>query len=357
MKKTPLNQAHKDLEAKMTDFGGWEMPVEYEGIITEHRNVRQKCGLFDISHMGEIMIAGEGAARYSHRLLTNSVEDIEVGKVVYSPMCYEDGGVVDDLMIYRLSDDEFMLVVNAANTEKDFEWIEKNSPDDVTVEDRTEDYGLLALQGPEAESVLQKLTDYDLSNLKPFRCDRDEIDGVEMIFSRTGYTGEDGFELYLPAEGLEKLWDDILAAGEEEDILPVGLGARDTLRLEQALCLYGHELDPDIHPLQANLGWTVRFDKDDFIGKEALQRYSEEGYSHSLAGFIIRDRGVARQGYPVEKDGEEIGSVTSGTYSPTLDENIGMAYIENEYTEPGTEISIEVRGRSIEAEVVETPFV
>ncbi len=342
----------------MTDFGGWEMPVEYEGIITEHNNVREKCGLFDITHMGEIMISGEKAAEYCDYLLTNNVEDMKSGKVVYSPMCYEDGGVVDDLMIYRLDDKKFMLVVNAANTEKDHEWVLENAPaEKVNINNATEDFGLLALQGPEAENVLQSETEYDLSKLKPFQCDEAEIAGVEMIFSRTGYTGEDGFELYLPIESTEKVWKSLMKSGEKYDIMPIGLGARDTLRLEKTLCLYGHELSPDIHPLMANLGWTVDFDKDDFLGKDALKKYEEEGYPRELAGFIMQERGIARKGYTLEKDGDEVGEVTSGSFSPTLDENIGLGYIDREYVESGTEIDVIVRGRSIKAEIVDTPFV
>ncbi len=357
IKKTPLNDIHKDMEAKMTNFGGWEMPVEYEGIIAEHRNVRENCGLFDISHMGEIMISGTGAEEFSDYLLTNNVAGMEIGKVIYSPMCYEDGGVVDDLMIYRLEKNKFMLVVNAANTEKDFEWIEKQAPEDVKIENATQKYGLIALQGPKAEEVLQQETEYTLSELQPFHHTRAEVAGTNMIFSRTGYTGEDGFELYLPIENLQEVWQKLLDAGEEAEIMPIGLGARDTLRLEKTLCLYGHELDEDINPLQANLGWTVKFQQGDFIGKKALLAYKDNGYERELSGFIIKGRGIARQGYNIVKAGELIGEVTSGSYSPTLDENIGLGYIDRNYAEIGNEIEIEIRRRKITAEIVETPFV
>ena len=357
IKRTPLYHRHEELEASMTDFGGWEMPVEYEGIIEEHRNVRKNCGLFDVSHMGEIFLTGERAADCADYLLTNSIADMSAGTVVYSPMCYEHGGVVDDLMIYRMAEDEFLLVVNAANREKDFEWIKEKSFTDVEVDDRTEEYALLALQGPAAEETLDPLADCDLGEIKPFQFSQGEISGVDTIISRTGYTGEDGFELYFAAEEAENVWQQIMEAGESHDIQPAGLGARDTLRLEKTLCLYGHELSEEIHPLMANLSWTVDFDGGDFIGREALVEIREEGYEKELAGFIVRDRGIARNGYAVFSGDKEIGEVTSGSYSPSLEENIGLAYIDKDYSEAGKEIEIEVRGRSLAAEIVETPFI
>ncbi len=342
----------------MTDFGGWEMPVEYEGIIEEHSAVRENCGLFDITHMGEIFISGPGAEAYADYLLTNKIEGMDIGRVVYSPMCYEDGGVVDDLMIYRTGEKEFMLVVNAANTEKDHDWIEKNAPDNVSIDNATEDYALLALQGPEAPEVLQKETDCNLDEISYLDFIEGRVAGVNMIISRTGYTGEDGFELYFDApDKAEKVWNALMSAGEKFDIVPVGLGARDTLRLEKCLPLYGHELSKDIHPFEANIGWTVKLDKEDFIGKEALKKGKEEGYERELAGFIVTGRGIARHGYSIEKDGVEIGEVSSGSYSPTLEENIGLGFVKPEHTEVGTDIDIIVRNRSVAAEIVEIPFV
>ena len=356
MKKTALNQLHHNLGAKMIDFGGWEMPVQYTGIIEEHQAVRNNCGLFDVSHMGEIEITGPGATSYVNELVTNQV-DVEVGKVIYTPMCYENGGIIDDLLVYKIKTDYYLLVVNASNKDKDFEWISKNAPDDVNVKDLSDQFSLLALQGPKSKEVLRSLVNFDLNDLKSFRLLNQEVNGHEMIISRTGYTGEDGFELYLKPDVAETTWNAIMEAGKNYDIMPVGLGCRNTLRLEAALCLYGNDIDEEINPLEAGLNWTVKFDKNDFYGKSALLEISDAGVERKLIGFILKDRGIARNGYDIEVEGEKVGFVTSGSFSPTLDENIGMGYLKNQYAKAGKEIKILIRNREVKAEVVELPFI
>lgn len=356
MKKTALNQLHHNLGAKMIDFGGWEMPVQYTGIIEEHQAVRNDCGLFDVSHMGEIEITGSGASSFVNRLVTNQV-DVEVGRVVYTPMCYENGGIIDDLLVYRIKEDHYMLVVNASNKDKDFEWVSKKAPADVEVKDLSDHYGLLALQGPKSKEVLSSLVDFDLSDLKTFRLVNQKVDGKEMIISRTGYTGEDGFELYLNPEDAEPTWNAIMKAGEEYGIMPAGLGCRNTLRLEAALCLYGNDINEETNPLEAGLSWTVKFDKEDFYGKSALVEAKDAGIDRKLVGFILKGRGIARHDYDIQVDSKKAGFVTSGSFSPTLDENIGMGYLQKEFAEAGKEITIMIRNRGVKAKVVELPFI
>ena len=361
MAVTPLNAQHKELGAKMTDFGGWEMPVEYTGIISEHQAVRERAGLFDVSHMGEFLVKGEDAGEFLDYLLTNKISDLASGKAVYSPMCYFDGGIVDDLLIYKLAKDKYFLVVNAANTKKDFDWITEQGQDfsgQVVIEDHSQNYALLALQGPRAEKILSQLTDYNLKKMSAFSCTEMEIASIEALVSRTGYTGEDGFEIYLKPDKSVELWQKLLTAGEAEGLKPAGLGARDTLRLEKCLCLYGNEISKDTNPLEAGLGWTVKFAKEDFIGKESLQEIKEAGLKRRLVGFIVKGRGIARHDYPILNEAEEeIGFVTSGSYSPSLEENIGLGYLKEGYWQPGQKINIKVRSRIIAAEVVEIPFI
>ncbi|MGM0420020.1 MAG: glycine cleavage system aminomethyltransferase GcvT [Bacillota bacterium] len=356
MQKTALNRLHHELGAKMIDFGGWEMPVEYSGIIEEHKAVRTNCGIFDVSHMGEIEITGPGAAAYANKLVTNQVE-VTNGKVVYTPMCHEDGGIVDDLLVYRESEDAYLFVVNASNKDKDLTWIQQNAPENVEVKDLSQKFALIALQGPKAEVVLQQLTQENLAEIKTFTFIRGEVKDREMIISRTGYTGEDGFELYLSPEYAEEIWQTIAETGEVYGLAYAGLGCRNTLRLEKALCLYGNDITEATNPLEAGLAWTVKFNKDEFIGKEALLEQKEQGISRKLVGFKLLGRGIARHGYVIEKNNEEIGFVTSGSFSPTLKENIGMGYVSLEYIEPGTTIDIKIRNREVEAEVVKLPFI
>lgn len=357
MKKTPLNALHKDSGAKMTDFGGWEMPVEYSGIIEEHLAVRKNCGLFDVSHMGELLLTGNGAEKSLQKIITNDAQQLDKGRVLYTLICNENGGIIDDLVVYKLQKNKFLLVVNASNTEKDFEWIKKKLHKDAQIENRTEHYAMLALQGPDSQRVLTKLTDLNLQEINYYHFKEGKLSAKDMIISRTGYTGELGYELYFKAEYAEKIWHDIMKAGKEFEVHPAGLGARDTLRLEKGYPLYGNDIHEKINPYQAKLGWVVKLDKGDFIGKEKLKELKEKCCEKHRVGFIIKDRGVARKGYKIYFEDQEVGEVSSGSYSPLLEKGIGMGYLKSDYIEPGTEIKIKVRKRFIEAEVVELPFV
>ncbi|WP_041595845.1 glycine cleavage system aminomethyltransferase GcvT [Halanaerobium hydrogeniformans] len=357
MKETPLNAIHKESGAKMTDFGGWEMPVEYSGIIEEHLAVRKRCGLFDISHMGELLLTGGGAEKSLQRIITNDAQLLDKGKVLYTLICNENGGIIDDLVVYKLQKNKFLLVVNASNTEKDFDWIKEHLDNDAQIENRTEHYAMLALQGPDSQKVLTKLTDLNLQEINYYRFKEGKVAGKDMIISRTGYTGELGYELYFKAEYAEKIWHDIIKAGKKFEILPAGLGARDTLRLEKGFPLYGNDIDENIDPYQAKLGWVVKLDKGDFIGKEKLKELKRKGIKRERTGFMIQGRGVARKGHKIYCEDQEIGEVSSGSYSPLLKKGIAMGYIKSDYIEPGNKVGIKVRKRFIDAEIVELPFV
>jgi aminomethyltransferase len=350
LRRTPLYEEHKSLGARLVDFAGWEMPVQYEGIKAEHNAVRNHAGLFDVSHMGEVVFRGPDAEEAVQRLVTRDVTRQETGQAGYSAVCYEDGGTVDDVIVYRRPDD-FLVVVNASNREKDLDHFRENTQDlDVEVADESDDWALLAVQGPEAAGILQDFTDADLSNLKPFRFVEGAIGGAKTSISRTGYTGEDGFELYLSPDDAPHLWRELLEAGAT----PAGLGARDTLRLEAGMCLYGNELDPETTPLEAGIDFAVHLDKEqEFIGQEALRREKVEGLGKKLVGFEVEGRGIARHDYPVRAGEENVGRVTSGTLSPTLGKAIGLALVS-----PGVEDRFEVliRDRPVEAHAVQLPF-
>lgn len=356
--RTPLFESYKEYGGKTIDFGGWELPVQFSGIKAEHEAVRTKAGLFDVSHMGEVLVSGEGALDYLQRLVTNDVSKLKSGQAQYTVMCNEQGGTIDDLLIYKLAEDRFLLVVNASNIEKDVHWMKQHQTEQVNIEDQSSSYALLAIQGPKAQSVLQKLTDQPLEDIKFFRFKENvNVDGREVLISRTGYTGEDGFEIYGSPEAIVALWPKILQAGEEEGVVPAGLGARDTLRFEAGLPLYGQELSSEISPLEAGLGFVVKLNKEaDFIGKEVLKKQKEEGPERKLAGIEMIDKGIPRTGYKVFAGDREIGAVTTGTQSPTLKKNIGVALLSTEFTEPGTEVEVEVRSKRLKAKVVETPF-
>lgn len=357
MKKTPLYDRHCKLGGKIIEFGNWALPVQYTGIIEEHERVRSAAGLFDVSHMGEIIVTGPDAAGFIQRLVTNNILRAEDRQVVYSPMCYPDGGVVDDLLVYRYSGEYYLLVVNASNTDKDFEWIMQNIGGQARAENVSADYAQLAIQGPRAGQILQKLVDVRLDGLKFFHFLPDvALAGKKAMISRTGYTGEDGFEIYTDAENAPAIWDELLLAGKDEGLVPAGLGARDTLRFEAALPLYGQEISRDISPLEAGLGMFVKLDKEDFIGREALAGMRAKGLKRRLAGFEMIDRGIARSHYEVYSNGKNIGFVTTGSYSPSLKKNIGMALIETGYTEEGTEIEIAIRDKTARAVTVKLPF-
>lgn len=357
MKKTPLYETHLKLGGRMIDFGGWSMPVQYSGIIEEHRRVRSDAGLFDVSHMGEFHIKGGDASGYIQKMITNDISRMKPGQVIYSPMCYPDGGVVDDLLVYKFSEEEFMLIVNASNTDKDFQWMEDHLEGDVHLDNVSDGFAQLALQGRKAEAILQKLTGESLSEIGFFRFkDSVDLNGITALVSRTGYTGEDGFEIYLDPEEAPGLWDALLKAGSEEGLLPVGLGARDTLRFEAALPLYGQEISKEITPLEARLEKFVNLDKEDFIGKEALQEQLKHGIRRILTGFEMLDRGIPRSHYEIQAEDKNIGFVTTGSFSPSLDRNIGLALVDIRYSGIGSEFDVLVRNKPLKASVVEIPF-
>lgn len=348
-RKTPLYDMHVKYGGKMVDFAGWLLPVEYSGIIQEHKMVREKAGLFDVSHMGEIVVSGPQAGEFLQYMTTNDVARLVRGQICYSLLCYEDGGVVDDILIYKLGPEEFLLVVNAANTARDLAWLEQHARPGVQIRDMSNQYAQLALQGPRAEKILQPLTDKDLAVLKYYWFyPQVVVAGIPCLLSRTGYTGEPGFELYVAPEKAAALWEALLAAGGE-DVVPAGLGARDTLRMEVKLPLYGHELGPDITPLQAGLGYFVKLDKGDFIGRAALQAEKAAGPARRLVELVTLEKGIPRAGYPVRCQGREVGRVTSGGYAPTLDKFIALALVESQCDRPGETVEIVVRGRGIKA--------
>jgi aminomethyltransferase len=355
-KRTSLFPEHVALGAKMIEFASWEMPAQYSGIIDEVLAVRRRVGVFDVSHMGEFEVTGPGASEFLQGLVTNNLEKMYDGRVQYNAMCLPTGGMIDDLLVYRFSLSRWMLVVNAANIDKDSDWITKNAPGSVKVEDATQDTTLIALQGPRAEDLLRDLTETDLSAIEYYHFTSGKVAGESAVISRTGYTGEDGFEMYLGNQSGPRVWRELLSGGKEFGIAPAGLGARDTLRLEAGFCLYGNEMDEETNPLEANLSWITKLKKGPFIGRDAIQRAKETGLAKGLVGFEMTERGVARHGYRVFRANDEIGKVSSGSYSPTLDKMIGMAHVRPDCAEPGTQIQIEIRGRMVAAVIVELPF-
>lgn len=358
MKRTPLYDQYVNYGAKIVDFHGWEMPVQFSKIQEEHEAVRTKAGLFDVSHMGEVTVKGSGALDFLQRLVTNDVAKLEPGKAQYAAMCYENGGTVDDLLVYQKDEGDYLLVINSANIEGDYEWIVSHVEGDVKTENISEKVAQLAIQGPKAEEILQNLTGTDLSQIKFFRFQENvEISGVKSLVSRTGYTGEDGFEIYCESAEGGKLWEALMKAGKPEGLLPCGLGARDTLRFEAKLPLYGQELSPEITPIEAGIGFAVKTNKEaDFLGKTVLKKQKEEGAPRKLVGIEMIDKGIPRTGYEVYSNGERIGEVTTGTQSPTLKKNVGLALLKREYIELGTEVEVQVRKKRLKAEVVKTPF-
>ncbi len=340
----------------MVPFAGFLMPIQYHSILEEHKRVRSTVGVFDVSHMGEIEIRGENALDFVNYLVTNDVSKLSVNQAQYNAMCYEDGGIVDDLIVYR-REDHYLLVVNASNTDKDFEWILKHRPQNVTVENISDSITQLAVQGKKAEAALQKLTEVDLSAIKFYWFREGNLAGVPMIISRTGYTGEPGFELYFDKKYSEEIWNRVFESGAEFDIEPIGLGARDSLRLEKKYCLYGNDIDQTTNPLEAGLGWITKLNKGDFVGRSAVLKIKEAGLQRKLIGFVVEGRLIPRHGYSLQKDGETVGTVTSGCYSPILEKNIGLAYLRADLCEIGNRFDIMARGKAIPAEVVKTPFV
>lgn len=358
LKKTPLHPVYEKYGAKTIDFGGWDLPVQFSGIQQEHHSVRNAAGLFDVSHMGEFKVTGTGAVNFLQYVTTNDITKLEENQAQYTLMCYPNGGVVDDLLVYKLSNEDFMLVVNAANRLKDYEWLQQHIEGDVKLEDISEQTALLAVQGPAAVETLTKITEAPIDQLKSFRFLPDiQIGGVDsMVISRTGYTGEDGFEIYLSSDKAAELWERILKAGEEQGMIPIGLGARDTLRFEAKLPLYGQELSSQITPIEAGLGFFVKPDKGDFLGQEILAEQKREGAPRKLVGIEMIDRGIPRSHYPVYVNDEQIGEVTTGTQSPTFKTNVGLALIKSQYSELEQEVEVEIRGKRLRAKVVKTPF-
>jgi len=361
LKQTPLNRVHRELGGKMVDFGGWDMPVQYPaGTIEEHLRTRNHSGLFDVSHMGEIDVKGSDAIAFVNRITSNDVTKLIDGQAQYSALTTPDGTVIDDLLVYRFAADHLFLVVNAGTTEKDWEWIRSHhAGESVELKNVSTEYCQIALQGPDALTILQQLTDVPLNDIKYYHFTTGTVDGVESIISRTGYTGEDGFEVYAAAEKGEQLWNKMLEVGKvgtETGVLPCGLAARNTLRLEAGMSLYGHEIDETTTLLEANLGWICKLDKGEFIGREKLAQQKEAGLKRRLVGFEITERGIARDDQEVVIGDQRVGKVTSGSPAPYLKKNIGFAYVPAEFAAVGGEIKIDVRGRLVGAQIVKTPF-
>ncbi|MBN2347137.1 MAG: glycine cleavage system aminomethyltransferase GcvT [Candidatus Aminicenantes bacterium] len=360
MKKTKINEAHYVLKGKMVEFCGWDLPVQYAGLNTEHMAVRTTGGIFDVSHMGEILVRGREALKAVQHLVSNDASKLVPGKIQYAGLLTESGGFVDDLLVYMVKEDDYLLVVNAANVEKDFQWMRRHAATfDAQIENRSEEYSQIAVQGPVAEKLVQEFTDVDLAPITYYHFAQGRVQGMDAIVSRTGYTGEDGFEIYFKSEAAaaSRLFLDLAEKGEKYDALPAGLGARDTLRLEAKMALYGNDIDDSHTVLEADLGWILKLKKEPpCIGHDALARQKEEGIRRKLVGFELADKGIARHGYPVFVQDREFGAVTSGTFAPYLRKSIGLAYLPVEHSAVGSEFEVGIRERKVAARVVETPF-
>ena len=356
LKRTPLHDVHVKAGAKMVPFGGWDMPVQYTGIIEEHRAVRRAVGLFDISHMGEFEIAGPDALAIVQRLTTNDASALAIGQVQYAALCYDEGGIVDDLTLYRLADSRYMLTVNASNIDKDWDWVTARGAGAADWTNVSTDTALLAVQGPKAESLVGRLADVDVTQVPYYHFTRGAVAGVPAIISRTGYTGEDGFELYVAAARAADLWQALSDAGRGDGIQPIGLGARDTLRLEMKFALYGNDIDATTNPLEAGLGWIVKPGKGEFIGRGAIEALRARGVERKLVGIAMVERAVPRHGYPIVHDGRHVGTITSGSFGPSVEQGIGMGYVPTALSAVGTELAVEIRGRAEPARVAKTPF-
>jgi len=363
LKRTPLFEEHRKLAGKMVDFGGWELPVQYSGLAQEHQAVRTACGIFDVSHMGEILVSGPGSLKFVNHVTTNDASSLSVLQAQYSAFCRADGGVIDDLVVYRLGEEEFLLVVNAANIEKDFEHLQvqlaKLEGPRPLVKNESSHYAQIAVQGPLSERILQRLTSTPLHEIRTYWFRQGEVSGVSALIARTGYTGEDGFEIYLSPDHASRVWTALLEAGTPDGLVPCGLGARDTLRLEMKYALYGHELTDETNPLEVGLGWITKMGKADFVGKDFLTQVKAQGPMRSLVGITGLGRGIPRQGYEIY-DAESnrcIGKVTSGTLSPTLKKPIGIGLIEKSYEKVGTQVRVKIREEFHEFLVCKTPFI
>lgn len=342
----------------MVEFAGYEMPIQYSSIIAEHKAVRNSVGVFDVSHMGEIFITGEKALDFVQYITINDASKLFPGRVQYSAMCYPDGGIVDDLLVYKISDKEFLLVVNASNIDKDFNWMKENNKFGVMIDNRSDEYSLLAVQGPNSGKVLKKLV-LTMPELEYYHFTRGKIAGVDMIISRTGYTGELGYELYFTGDEstAEKVWEEVFKAGKEFDIQPVGLAARDSLRLEMGYCLYGNDIDQTTNPIEAGLGWITKTDKGDFVGKDAILKMKQEGPARKLVAMISDEKTFPRHGYDIMADGKKVGVITSGTVSPVLEKPIALGYVDKPFNSPGSKVAFKIRDREFPAVVTKLPFV
>jgi aminomethyltransferase len=357
LRKTPLNAVHRELSAKMVAFGGWDMPVEYSGLISEHLAVRQAAGLFDVSHMGEFTVEGPGALGFLQRVTSNDAAKLSVGQAQYSALPLPNGAPADDVILYRKGEHSYLMVVNASNTEKDLAWLRSQDPRDCELADRSDAYALLALQGPLAQEILQGLTSIDLTQVRYYHSAEGTVAGAPATVARTGYTGEDGFELFVGPDAAPDLWRAISAAGVEKGLKPAGLGARDTLRLEAKMCLYGNDMDETTTLIEAGLGWIVSLaDGKHFPGRSVLESQKQSGAPRKLVGFEMVGRGIARHGYPALMGDHAVGAVTSGTYAPYLQKNIGLVYLPAARSAVGTEFDVDIRGRRVPARVVPTPF-
>ena len=356
LKRTALFDEHKKAGAKIVPFAGYEMPVQYTGVIDEHTTVRTAVGLFDVSHMGEVELTGPRALEVANRIITNDLRRLSDNQACYTAMVKEDAGIIDDLVVYRFSPERILICVNASNRAKDFAWMYEQAAGDCDVTDQSDSYVQIAVQGPKAPELVQRLADRDVSGVATYHFTTGKVAGIDAIISRTGYTGEDGFELYVPSEGGPTVWQALLETGADLGVKPAGLGARDSLRLEMRYALYGNDIDETTNPYESGLGWVVKLDKDDFVGKAALEKIKADGVTRRLVGFEMIDRGIARHGYPVVAGGEKVGEVTSGTKGPSVNKAIGIAYVPKAMSKVGTEIEIEIRGKPTKAQIVKTPF-
>lgn len=358
MKKTTLTDVHEKLGAKLIEFAGYMMPVQYSSIIAEHKAVRSSVGVFDVSHMGEIFIKGDKALDFVQHITVNDASKLTIGRVQYSAMCYPDGGIVDDLLVYKLADNEFMLVVNASNKDKDFKWMLDNNKFGVDIQDCSDDYTLLAVQGPKSKETLQKICSREI-DLEYYHFFMANVAGADMILSRTGYTGELGYELYFKgdAKTAAEVWNKVFEAGAEFDIKPVGLGARDSLRLEMGFCLYGNDIDNTTNTLEAGLGWITKLNKSDFICRDVLQKVKAEGLKRKLVPMISDEKAFPRHGYDITVGGKKVGHVTSGTVSPVLEKAIAMGYVDAEFASEGNTVNFLIRGKEVPAKIVKLPFI
>jgi aminomethyltransferase len=358
MKKTTFYNIHEKIGAKIVEFAGYLMPIQYSSIIAEHKAVRNSVGVFDVSHMGEVFVSGEKALDFVQHITVNDASVLFPGRVQYSAMCYPDGGIVDDLLVYKLADDKFMLVVNASNIEKDFNWMNENNKFGVELKNSSDDYSLLAVQGPNSKEVVQKICDKDL-DLEYYHFMQAKIDGIDMLVSRTGYTGELGYELYFTGneKTAEQIWDALFDAGKEYGIQPVGLAARDSLRLEMGFCLYGNDIDQTTNPLEAGLGWITKLKKQNFIAKDVLLKLKADGLKRKLVPLITEEKAFPRKGYEITSSGQKVGILTSGTVSPVLDKAIALGYVETQFAVENSKLNFLIRGKEIPAKVTKLPFV